>query len=242
MPEVQIAVLITAAGHGKRLGGHTPKQFLTVANRPILAWTIQAFHQIDWIRQISLVVPDGWQESAQSEIIDRFNFTKVKQIITGGQERQDSVFAGLQALQSQCNWIIIHDGVRPFIQSSLVKKVYLAAKKFNAAVVGYPSRDTIKQTSDSQVIQTVDRSHLWLVQTPQVFKTSLITKAHQAAQRENFIATDDTQLVERLGKPVHVILGDHYNIKITTREDLEIAKQLLPIYFPEHINNTTDIS
>ncbi|MEJ2635842.1 MAG: 2-C-methyl-D-erythritol 4-phosphate cytidylyltransferase [Calditrichia bacterium] len=230
-PAENMTVLITAAGRGTRFGGDINKQFTVLAGRPILAWTIEAFHRLDWIENILLVVPEDWLEFVAVDIVDKFRFEKICKIIAGGKERQDSVYAGLQALEPSCEWVMIHDGVRLFIREKTVRAVFEEALKNDAAIVGFPSRDTIKRAGDSAVTGTEDRRHLWLVQTPQVFRLSLIREAYQKAIRDRLLQTDDAGLVEHLGRSVKLVEGDYFNIKITTPEDIRAAEKLLPLYF-----------
>lgn len=227
-----ITALITAAGKGLRMGRKTNKQFLHIGGQPVLAWTIRAFQRVEWISEIVIVAPENRLDYVKEEIVQQYGFSRVKRIVPGGRERQDSVFAGLQALQASAEWVFIHDGVRPFIQPDLLEQVYYVARRSGAAVVGYPSRDTVKRAREGRILHTEDRREIWLVQTPQVFQFSLIYQAYLHAQKEKFYGTDDAALVERMGKEVSVVEGDYYNIKITTPEDLRIAEFLLSHYFP----------
>ncbi len=230
-PAENMTILITAAGRGTRFGGNVNKQFTALAGRPILAWTIEAFHRIGWIENILLVVPEDWLEFVAVDIVDKFRFEKIRKIVAGGKERQDSVYAGLQALEPSCEWVMIHDGVRPFIREKTVRAVIEEAVKSDAAIIGFPSRDTIKRGKDTTVTGTEDRRHLWLVQTPQVFRVSLLKEAYQRAFQDRLLHTDDAGLVEHLGRPVKLVEGDYFNIKITTSEDIRAAERLLPLYF-----------
>ncbi len=228
-----MTVIITAAGQGRRMRSSVNKQFLLLRNRPILAWTIEAFNRIPWVESIILVVPALWMEFVATKIVDQYGYRQVRKIIPGGEERQDSVFAGLKALEPSCRWVCIHDGVRPFLQQNLVERVFRKARETGAAIVGYPSRDTIKQANEQRIVKTVNRSHYWLVQTPQIFSRDIILAAYRRAFEEQFFATDDAGLVEYSGQVVHLVEGDRFNLKITTPEDLEIAEKILPLYFPE---------
>ncbi len=227
------SAIITAAGQGKRMGSETKKQYLKIGGHSILAWTLWRFHQIEWFREIILVVPENDKSLVQEEIILKYHFKKVHKIVEGGELRQDSVYAGLSKLDPASDYVFIHDAVRPFVSNKIFEKLRKIVIKTNAVIPGYPSRDTIKRANDSIIIHTEDRKNLWLVQTPQVFQTSLIIRAYKEAQERNFYATDDAALVERMGYPVHLVEGSPYNIKITTPLDLQIAEHLLPYYFPE---------
>jgi 2-C-methyl-D-erythritol 4-phosphate cytidylyltransferase len=149
-------------------------------------------------------------------------------VIPGGKERQDSVRAGIEALDGDAEIVIIHDAVRPFITSALIENCVRAAAAEGAATVGVPVKDTVKEVGpDGRILRTCDRSLLWFTQTPQVFRRDIIENAHRAAVRDGFRGTDDTSLVERLGIAVRMIRGDYGNIKITTPEDLILAEALL---------------
>ena len=141
-------------------------------------------------------------------------------VIAGGVERQDSVFNGLQALPPDCDWVFIHDGVRPFATLELLKNTWDAALKTGAAIAALPASDTIKRVRAGQVVETLARDEIWLVQTPQVFRRDILIEAYQEARRQGWSGTDDAFLVERLGLPVAVVPGERSNIKVTTREDL----------------------
>ncbi len=229
-----VSVVITAAGRGERMGGAINKQFMSLAGRPILAWTVEAFQRLDWVGNIYLVVPEDWLQYTAVDIVDKYGLDRVRKIVSGGIERQDSVFAGLKAIEPGCEWVCIHDGVRPFIRRQFAESVWQFAKIHNTAIPGYPSRDTIKESLDGKIIATRERSVLWLVQTPQIFKYQLIMKAYEAAAASGFYGTDDAGLLERIEEPVYLAPGDYYNIKITTPEDLEIAEHLLPVFFLEN--------
>jgi 2-C-methyl-D-erythritol 4-phosphate cytidylyltransferase len=175
-----------------------------------------------------VVVPSQDVESVRTDILAPWNLKKVAGIIPGGKERQDSVRAGIEALDGDAELVIIHDAVRPFITVGLIESCIRAAAEEGAATVGVPVKDTVKEVGpDGRILRTFDRSLLWLTQTPQVFRRDIIENAHRAAVRDGFRGTDDTSLVERLGIAVRMIRGDYGNIKITTPEDLFLAKALL---------------
>jgi 2-C-methyl-D-erythritol 4-phosphate cytidylyltransferase len=158
------------------------------------------------------------------EWVERDQLTKVKKVVVGGSERQESVYLGLQELQTE--YVLIHDAVRPFVSSSLVTEVIRQVKIEQAVVVAVPMKDTVKQSDESQYVKnTIDRRSLWSIQTPQAFQRELIQKAHQRAAKDE-IATDDSMLVEQLGFPVKIIEGEYTNIKITTPDDLLFAEAI----------------
>jgi len=205
--------IITAAGQGKRMG--RPKQFLELDGQTILELTLAVFDRTKCIDSIILVV--------NQEDIERtrdFKFSKLIKVVAGGAERQDSVRAGLAVLPNDCSLVAIHDGARPFITSEIIESAVKEAEKSGAVVVSVPVKDTIRTTE-----KTLKRDELWAVQTPQVFKKELILEAFEKYGSKP--VTDDAMLVEKLGRPVKMVMGSYSNIKITTPEDLIIAQAIL---------------
>jgi 2-C-methyl-D-erythritol 4-phosphate cytidylyltransferase len=225
---MRTVAIIPAAGSGNRMNRDVSKQYLTLAGKPILVCTLEVFEACPLVDALLVVVPSQDVESVRTEILAPWNLKKVAGIIPGGKERQDSVRAGIEALDGDAELVIIHDAVRPFITVGLIESCIRAAAEEGAATVGVPVKDTVKEVGpDGMILRTCDRSLLWLTQTPQVFRRDIIENAHRAAVRVGFRGTDDTSLVERLGIAVRMIRGDYGNIKITTPEDLFLAKALL---------------
>lgn len=227
---MQNIAIITAAGSGKRLGGTTKKQYLKLNGLPILYYTIKQFQEHEEISEIVLVAPPDDIELVQKNIVEHFNFSKVKMVIAGGKERQDSIFNALNALKdypSECN-LLIQDGVRPFITKRIINAVIADLAKHQASVVGVRVKDTIKEIHGAVYQTTLDRSKLIAVQTPQSFPLGLLLDCYQKAYTENFYSTDDAALVEKYGQlPVYFTEGSYFNIKITTTEDLIFAEAIL---------------
>lgn len=148
-------------------------------------------------------------------------------VIAGGAERQDSVFNGLQALPSDCDWVFVHDGVRPFASLELLHNTWHAACQTGAAIAALPASDTVKRVCNGQVVETLPRDEIWLVQTPQVFRREILLEAYREARRQGWAGTDDAFLVERLGVPIAVVPGERSNIKVTTPEDLAWGRWFL---------------
>jgi 2-C-methyl-D-erythritol 4-phosphate cytidylyltransferase len=221
--------IIVAGGLGKRIEGNLPKQFLTLGGKPILAHTIEKFQRCDLVDEIILVVPEDHLGYCSQTIVEGYSFDKIRRIVCGGKERQDSVYQGLKACSNSTSLVVIHDGVRPLISVEKISESIELCRNKKAVIVAVPVKDTIKRVVDSSVIATLDRTKLWLVQTPQVFEYKLIWDAYEKAIGENFIGTDDSALVERLGCEVAVLEGEYNNIKITTKEDLIMAEKLLEI-------------
>lgn len=218
--------IILAAGSGKRMGTHIPKQFLDLAGRPVLAWTLTAFERADRIDRIVLVVRREDIDTCREQF-GKKKFSKVIDVVAGGAERQDSVAGGLQAIPQDADVVAIHDGARACVTSEEINAVVLAASERGAAVLGTTITDTIKRVQDDQVAQTLDRSTLRAVQTPQAFRRDVIFRAHRAARESGYLGTDDTALVERLGEAVTIVPGRADNIKITSIEDLDMGLHIL---------------
>jgi 2-C-methyl-D-erythritol 4-phosphate cytidylyltransferase/2-C-methyl-D-erythritol 2,4-cyclodiphosphate synthase len=209
--------LIPAAGQGRRMGGEVPKQYLPLGGRPLLWHTLAALEQSPLVRALILAVRPEDQALAGQLAAD---FAKVRCLVPGGEERADSVRAGLEATTEADELILVHDAVRPFVSPVLVERVVEAAGRWGAAVPALPVRETIKVVEEGQVVETPLRWRLWAAQTPQGFRRSLLLEAF-AGQGAG--ATDEAMLVERLGHPVRVVEGEPGNLKITTPEDLAWA-------------------
>jgi len=220
-----ISVVIPASGAGSRFGASVPKQFLDLKGKQILQRTIQAFEQMEIVGTIVVAVPLGYAQTVKD-----YGFSKVKHIVEGGESRAASVFSALRALPATTEIVLVHDGVRPFVTEDIVIAVVDAARNYGAAVACCPVTDTIKKVDSArQITETPNRSDLWQAQTPQGFTYEMITKAYEWAVKEGLLShvTDDSALVERLGKPVFVVESNRKNIKITTAEDMVIAAAFL---------------
>ncbi|MFD0590892.1 2-C-methyl-D-erythritol 4-phosphate cytidylyltransferase [Paenibacillus sp. GCM10027627] len=222
---VKWGVVIVAAGRGSRMGTKESKQYLSLGDKPILVHTLERFQCMDFVEEIVLVVGEG--DLARCEQwVSLYGLTKVAGVLSGGQERQHSVLRGLMAIRS--DWVMVHDGVRPFVTEAAAGNCCKTALASGAAVLAVPVKDTIKQVDEAGVIvSTPDRKSLWAIQTPQAFRRELLLEAHRLAQTDGFLGTDDAMAVERMGVPVAVAEGDYTNIKITTPEDLPYAEFLL---------------
>lgn len=219
--------VIVAGGQGTRIEGKLPKQFLNLGDRPILAHCVQRFESCQMVDQIVLVVPEDYLGYCSEVIVDQYDFRKVKKIVCGGKERQDSVHLGLKACPKGTRVVAIHDGVRPFVSSQKISESIGLCEEKKAVILAVPAKDTVKRVEGNSVVTTLDRRKLWLVQTPQVFDYSLILDAYERAIEDGFAGTDDAMLVERLGHRVTVVEGEYQNIKITTAEDLAIAEKFI---------------
>ncbi|MDH3974628.1 MAG: 2-C-methyl-D-erythritol 4-phosphate cytidylyltransferase [Deltaproteobacteria bacterium] len=224
MPHV--TAVIPAAGSGKRMGGNKSKQYLEIASRPIIAHTLQVFQEASFVDDIILVSPAA-EIPFSRELVSNYGISKVVSIAEGGAERQDSIKKGLETIESSTDIVIVHDGVRPFIKSDILKASVNVALEYGAALVAVPVKDTVKKVNGGSVIETVPRNKLWLAQTPQTFSYDLIMAAYKNAFLKGIIGTDDASLVEILGKEVRIVMGSYDNIKITTPEDLLFAEAIL---------------
>jgi len=218
-------VVIVAAGRGTRMETKESKQYLQLADKPIVVHTLELFQELADVTEIVLVVGEDDVERCRAWTM-QYGLTKVTAVVAGGAERQQSVHIGVQAVSTE--WVMVHDGVRPLISSSAVKACCSAAEECGAAVLAVPVKDTIKQVNSAGVITaTPDRRSLWSIQTPQAFRRSLLLEGHERAAAEGFLGTDDAMVVERLGAAVMVAEGEYTNIKITTPEDLPYAEFLM---------------
>lgn len=225
---VAVFVLVPAAGAGRRMGAAVNKQYLTLAGRPILAHTLDLFEKHPAVEGVVVVSPREEIPFCRKEVVERYGFGKVRALVEGGGERQDSVRNGLAACPGgDDDIVLIHDGVRPFFPAELIGAVAETAARVGGCVVGVPVKDTIKEVEGGRIAGTPPRGRLWQAQTPQAFPLRVIREAHARALRDGFRGTDDASLVERLGAPVAMVEGSYRNIKITTPEDLVLARAFL---------------
>ncbi len=210
------------------MGHATPKQFLTLGGLPLLVHSLRALDASDAIAAIVLAVPPTETDYCRTEIVSRYGFKKVQQVVAGGEERQDSVRLGLEAVGADADIVLVHDAVRPFLTADMIAQVVAAAAKHGAAIVAVPMRDTVKRVGAGGLIaETVDRKPLWLAQTPQAARRTLLQDAHRKAQQDGFRGTDEAQLIERMGHRVAIVEGSTENIKVTRPEDLMIGEAIL---------------
>ncbi|MCI5584588.1 MAG: 2-C-methyl-D-erythritol 4-phosphate cytidylyltransferase [Lachnospiraceae bacterium] len=234
MQEKKIAAVCLAAGRGKRMESKVQKQYLLLGNKPILYYSLAAFEN-SRVDSVILVVGTGEEEYCRKEIVEAYGFTKVKAVVPGGKERYHSVYQGLLAAGA-CDYVLIHDGARPFLNQEIIERCIEGAKDCNACVAGMPVKDTIKLADADQNIETTpDRSRVWMIQTPQAFSFPLIKEAYsklmalEAAGKASPVpVTDDAMVVEYfLGEKVRLVQGSYENIKITTPEDMKVAEAFL---------------
>ena len=228
MEKQKYAAIVLAAGSGKRMNSKVHKQYLIIQDRPVLYYSLKAFED-SAVDEIVLVVGKGEEEFCRKEIVDKYGISKVKAIVEGGKERYHSVFEGLKQT-SDADYVLIHDGARPFVNQDIIRRCMQEVQKYQACVVGMPVKDTIKiADEEGYAKQTPDRKNVWMIQTPQTFSYVLIYEAYEEMLKtEDTAITDDAMVLERIkGKKSKLIEGSYRNIKITTPEDLLIANVYL---------------
>lgn len=219
------SAIILSGGRGKRMGADISKQFISINDKPILYYTIKKFMENELIDEIILVLPKDEIEYCKKEVLDK-NKLRIDKIVEGGDERQDSVLNGLNAIE-KTDIVLIHDGARPFVTDKIIAEGINVAKKFKAAAPGVMPKDTIKVKDENGLSkETLKREQLIAVQTPQIFDYNLILECHNKVKENNIKVTDDTMVVETFGHKVFLYDGEYTNIKITTPEDLILARYL----------------
>ncbi|HIC97391.1 MAG TPA: 2-C-methyl-D-erythritol 4-phosphate cytidylyltransferase, partial [Aquificaceae bacterium] len=206
------ACILLAAGEGKRIGFR--KQFIEIHGKPLFMYSLEKALRV--FEEVLLVLP-------------RDSLTKVQvpegvKKVEGGKERQDSVLNGV--LETEAEVVVIHDAARPMVTEDMFREVSRLGE-YDGKIVALPSRDTIKEVSGEGVLKTVDRSHLWLAQTPQAFRRKVLLECHFRARNEGFYGTDDASLLERYGYRVGIVMGSYWNVKVTYREDIPLLERLL---------------
>ncbi len=225
---MKVHAIVPAAGAGRRFGADIKKQYLTLGDRPLLAVTLERLASHPQVASIYVVAPADELGYCRHEVIERYGIAKIAGLVEGGVERQDSVRNGLLACTAADDDIIlIHDGVRPLLPLAALDNLIAKATLEGGSLLAIPARDTIKEADNGKVVRTLDRSHLWQAQTPQAFRYERILDAHRRAQRAGYLGTDDASLLEWCGWPVAVVEGSTYNLKVTTPDDLALAKALL---------------
>jgi 2-C-methyl-D-erythritol 4-phosphate cytidylyltransferase/2-C-methyl-D-erythritol 2,4-cyclodiphosphate synthase len=223
---IRAAAVVPAAGRGERLRGNTPKSLVLLRGRPLVLHTLTALQEVPDVEAIAVAVPPDAVAAVQDLVRDA-GLTKVTAVVGGGVDRQASVACGLRALPQGADVVLVHDGARPFLSRLLASEVIMAAAEWGSATAALAVSETIKRGEGGWVRETLDRSSLYRVQTPQAFHRPLLEQAHEAAERQGFRGTDDAVLVERLGNSVRLVPGDPMNIKVTVPEDLALAEGVL---------------
>ena len=224
---MRVAAIVPAAGKGRRIKSRIQKPYIELCGKPILAHTLLRLSSSSLISEVIVAVDAKKVATFKRDIINRFRIKKIK-VVSGGSQRQDSVYNALKETSREIDYVLVHDGIRPFITDNLIKTSLRAAERFGASVVAVPVKPTLKYIGKNGCIEyTPDRRDYWEAQTPQVFRKDLLDEAYRKLGRKRGIdVTDDSMLVERLGVKPKIVLGSYSNIKITTQEDLALAKIL----------------
>ncbi|HDM76196.1 MAG TPA: 2-C-methyl-D-erythritol 4-phosphate cytidylyltransferase [Deltaproteobacteria bacterium] len=227
MKAMKTIVIIAAGGRGHRMGESICKQFLELKGMSIIARTILKFQTCEAVDGIIIGITTGEEDYFKEKVLLETGETKLVKLVSGGEERQDTVWNCLEVLPESCEIVLVHDGVRPLISEQLIEKVAETASEKGAVIPALPAEETTKKVSDGVVIETLNRKEIWLAQTPQGFRRDLIVEAYKKARKKQLRGTDDASLVEALGRKVYVVKGEKQNMKITTPFDLKIALRLL---------------
>ena len=221
-----MTAIVAAAGRGSRLGER--KQLLDLGGRPVVAWCLDVLARSGSVDDVVVVCESDEREQCE-KVAKQTCGPKLRVVVTGGDRRQDSVLAGLRASMPDAEYVIIHDGARPFVTEDMIDRALAAARQTGAAIVAVPVKDTIKQVSEGGVVtRSLPRETLWAAQTPQAFSVDVLARAYADADAEGFVATDDAMLVEWAGIcQVSVVEGSYDNLKITTPDDLIVAEQIV---------------
>jgi len=222
---MRTSAIIVAAGSGIRLGRPEPKAFVHVGGRSLLRWSLRTIADVAEIAEVVIAVPEGREAAARAEITAAGLEVPVK-IAAGGAERQDSVRIALALTSAESELVAIHDAARPLAPAALWIACLRAAERVGGAIAAMPLADTLKRVEDRAITATLPRAGLWQAQTPQAFRRELLCEAHKRALETHVVATDDADLVERIGGQVEVVQSSALNLKITTPEDLELAEAL----------------
>lgn len=223
----KFTAIVLAAGSGKRMEQDIPKQYMKLGDAPLMVYCLRTFQESK-VTQIVLVVAPGDVEKCRKEIIERYHIDKCIAIVEGGEERYNSVYAGLQAIND--GYVLIHDCARAFVSIDIIHRCMSAVALYESCVVGMPSKDTVKLTdTHRKVLDTPDRSNVWIVQTPQCFEYNLIRGAYdRIIENADTSITDDAMIVEKAtDHDVHMIEGSYMNIKVTTPEDVAFGEAIL---------------
>lgn len=230
MNNKKCAAIVLAAGQGRRMGTRVQKQYLEILGFPVLYYSLKAFQESEIIEEIILVTGEEEVAICKREFVEKYNLTKVVQVISGGKERYDSVYRGLQVVSEDSEYVFIHDGARPMVNEEMIRKGFESVVANGATVAGVPSKDTVKLVDEEIfAIETPNRNRVWNIQTPQIFQLALVRDAYDKMMKvPHANVTDDAMVVETfMNHKVKVYEASYENIKITTPEDLKIAELFL---------------
>jgi len=223
-----LRVVIAAAGIGSRMNSKVNKQYIPLKGRPVIAYSLDTFEKIQQVDSIVIVANSNELDYCKNEIVKKYGYQKVTGVIPGGKQRQASVRAGLNYISGSTDFVAVHDGARPLVTSQLVQDLLTEAEKWGAAIPGVLARETLKTVDgDGMVVDTLDRSRIVVVQTPQIFKYDMLLEAYEKAYTEGVSGTDDASIFEKYMGRVRVVNSDNRNMKITTPEDIAVAESLM---------------
>jgi 2-C-methyl-D-erythritol 4-phosphate cytidylyltransferase len=223
---MQVSVIIVAAGSGVRLGSKEPKAFVQLCGRTMLGWSLETVARLSGVIELIVAAPAGMEAAARREVAAAGVAIPVK-ITRGGAQRQDSVRIALALVSLESEIVVVHDAARPLASAALFSRCIEAAVRRGGAIAAIPVADTLKRVEGADILATVERAGLWQAQTPQAFRRALLAQAHQRAERERITATDDADLLERIGATVEVVESLEPNLKITTATDLAVAEAII---------------
>jgi 2-C-methyl-D-erythritol 4-phosphate cytidylyltransferase len=222
---VRVFAVIPAGGKGKRSGTETPKQYLKFHGKDLIAYTLEVFQKNDLVDEI-IIAAEPPYFSLLNKIAKDYNLTKINQLVEGGEERQDSVYNALKSIKANADdLIIVHDAARPLLPHDILTKAINTAKEKGNALVCLKARDTLLK-GDKVVKEYVDRTEMYYVQTPQIFKYGDLMRAMKKAYEKNFIGTDESMLIKELGIDINIVEGSMLNFKVTTVTDIEMFEKL----------------
>ncbi|MBI5116645.1 2-C-methyl-D-erythritol 4-phosphate cytidylyltransferase [Candidatus Poribacteria bacterium] len=225
---MRAVAIVPAAGRGVRMGSMGPKVLMPLLGRPLLGWTLRPILESGCFSEVAVACSPDHRNLISRFLSEEAGTGTPVRVIIGGQTRQDSVANCLREISSGCDLVAVHDGARPLVTAGLITTVVKRAEEGGAAIAAVPCKDTVKLSTQGGIVsETLDRSRIWLVQTPQCFRFDLLVSAYEAARRKEYVATDDSSLVEHMGAPVHIVMGSYENIKVTTPEDLLICEEIL---------------
>lgn len=227
MPEKKtVAAVVVAGGIGKRMNADLPKQFMKLKGKPVVQWSLECFAATPEVTELVLVLPQDWIEDGAALLRD-FKPVKKFKIVAGGSLRQDSVRAGLDAITAAEGWVAVHDAARPGINPALVSNALNLAFSAGNAVCAMPSHDTLVRVVDGEIVGQLDRNEVYRIQTPQIFKLSVLRQAMANAAERGLTGTDEASLVRELGCRINLAEGSEMNVKITTPDDLDVLEAIL---------------
>lgn len=217
----RVSIIVVAAGQGRRFG--SPKQVALLNEKSVLDWSLETFESHEGVDEVILVLREGVETKDYAR-----RYRKIVSFARGGTRRQDSVLSGFRQIDPEkVGVVLVHDGARPLVSGELVSRIIEAVRERGAVVPALPLEDTVKLVEEQEVVQTLEREKIYRCQTPQGFFYATLKKALDQAKKDNFYATDEAALVERLGQKVWIVPGEMRNIKITTPEDIKIAEAFL---------------